>query len=251
MTRTISAALLALVIAVIAISCDRRGSLETRQRELPTFSVDMTLIRNLDNGKNLIEANLERDGISFSGASITVGNIEVPSMGGGLYYVNSAGFPLPAGNNTIDFQSPDDDYSASVDLLMPGDFSTTEVSPRYNIDAGDVFIDWSPSAGADYYVLAVSTRTSNDDGTTPLRLILPTNPSDYMVPDTTFENFAGDVVPGIYYIYLISFNEGFGPYEGIRFSVPEGLPERVIGNPSGLLHYGTVARLDSIIVPII
>ena len=50
--------------------------------------------------------------------------------------------------------------------------------------------------------------------------------SYYGVPDTTFENYAGDPISGIYYIYLIAYNEGFGPYEGIEFQVPEGLSFR-------------------------
>jgi hypothetical protein len=242
---------LATIIAfsVFLSSCDRRGSLDSRQRSTASFSVEMTLIKNLSTGMNQVEAYFERDGIAFSDAIIKVGGVDVPVMGGGLYYMESSTFPLPAGLNTITFDSPDDDYTEEAFIDMPGAFGITLVNPQYNQNADDVIVEWSASDGATNYILAVSTLSSPSDGTVPLRTILPESPARFVVPDTTFEDFAGDPVVGIYYIYLIAYNEGFGPYSGIRFNVPEGLPDRIITDPYGILHYGTVAALDSIIVP--
>jgi len=241
--------LLAFVLLVLAFSCDRRGSLESRQREVPSFTVDMTLIKDLSTGKNQVDAYLERDGAAYSEAIITVGDVIVPVIGGGLYFVESAGFPLPSGLNIIKFESPQDDYTASVSIQIPGNFGITNVSPSYNSNADNVFLEWSASSGASNYLLAVATLDYVNDGTTPLRTILFASTSQYVVPDTTFENFAGDPVPGVYYIYLIAYNEGFGPYSGIKFPVPEGLPEKLISDPVGTIRFGTVAALDSIIVP--
>lgn len=236
-------------ISIFLISCDSRGSLDSRQRDVASFSVEMTLIRNLSTGMNQVEVYFERDGIAFSDAFIEVNGVNVPVIGGGLYYVENSTFPLPAGLNTITFDSPDDDYFKEVSIDMPGAFGITIVNPQYNQNADDVVIEWSDSENASNYILAVSTLSSPADGTVPLRMILPESPTRFVVPDTTFEDFAGDPVAGIYYIYLIGFNEGFGPYSGIRFSVPEGLPDKTIIDPYGILHYGTVAALDSITVP--
>ena len=235
-------------LLILANSCDRRGSLESRHRNTPSFTIDMILIRNLSTGKNQVDAYLERDGAAFSDAVITVGDVNVPVMGGGLYFVESASFPLPSGLNIIKFESTEDEYLATTSIQIPADFGLTNVNPRYNSGADNVFLEWSASGGATNYVLAVATLNV-DDGTTPLRLILPSSTSQYVVPDTTFENFAGDPVPSIYYIYLIAYNEGFGPYSGIKFQVPEGLPEKTIIDPAGTLRFGTVAALDSITVP--
>ncbi|MEE9554431.1 MAG: hypothetical protein V3W18_09060 [candidate division Zixibacteria bacterium] len=238
-----------IILLMIAYSCDRRGSLEPRVRDLPSFAVEMTLIKNLSTGENLVEAYLERDGYAFSDAVITVGDTEVPSQGGGLYFVENSEFPLPAGNNFIKFDSPDDAYVQSVTIEIPGDFEITNVSPSYNSNADEVFVEWSASEGTSNYILAVATLNHGIDGTLPLILTLPPTTTSYFVPDTTFENYAGDPVPATYYIYLIAFNEGFGPYPGIRFPVPEDLPEKVISDPIGVLRFGTVAALDSVVVP--
>jgi hypothetical protein len=131
---------------------------------------------------------------------------------------------------------------------MPDSFAVTTVNPRYNSSADYVTIEWSGADGATGYILAVASEGYYEDGTIPLRMILPANSTVFVVPDTTFEDFYGDPVYAVYYIYLIAFNEGFGPYPGIRFPVPEGLPQRQISDPSGTMQYGTVAPLDSIIV---
>ena len=238
-----------LIIPTLMVSsCDRRGSVRPRVRDLPSFTVEMTLIKNLATGENLTEAYLERDGQAFSDAIITVAGVEIPVQGGGLYYVHNASYPLQSGLNNIVFESPDDDYSKEISIIMPGIFGITGVNPSNNANADFVFVEWSASTNASNYLLAVSTGVA-DDGTTPLRMILPSTAGNYWVPDTTFENYAGDPVPGIYYIYLIAYNEGFGPYEGIEFQVPEGLPEKAILDPVGVLRFGTVAGMDSIVVP--
>jgi len=249
MMRMIRLLLLVFAISILGYSCDRRGSLDSRQRNIPSFTVEMTLIRDISRGRNMVDVYLERDGDAFSDAIITVGNTDVPAIGGGLYFIDSAGFPLPPGLNLIGFESAGDDYFASVSIEMPGDFGITNVFPRYNSNADNVSMEWTASGGASNYLLAVATLNYGADGTSPLRQILPADQSQFVIPDTTFEDFAGDPVAGVYYIYLIAFNEGFGPYDGIRFEVPEGLPQKSISDPAGVLRFGTVAALDSITVP--
>ncbi len=131
---------------------------------------------------------------------------------------------------------------------MPDSFAVTTVNPRYNTNADDVTVRWSGSSGATDYIFAVATNNYYADGTVPLRMIIPASNTVFVVPDTTFENFAGEPGYAVYYIYLIAFNEGFGPYSGIRFPVPDELPRLSISDASGFLQYGTVAPLDSIIV---
>lgn len=249
----IMAARIWIILAVLALpflilSCDTRGSVTTRSRETASFSVDMTVVKDYSVGTNIVEVYFERNGIPFSDAVISLGGWAVPSMGGGLYFVDSPIFPISSGLNEVTFESPDDGYMKSVTFQMPDSFAVTTVNPRYNFNADNVIVRWSESSGATDYIFAVATENYYADGTIPLRKILPASNTIFVVPDTTFEDFAGDPVYAVYYIYLIAFNEGFGPYSGIRFPVPEGLPRRAISDPSGFLQYGTVAPLDSIIV---
>jgi hypothetical protein len=232
----------------LILSCDTRGSVGTRSRETASFSVDMTVVKDYSAGTNVVEIYFDRDGIPFSDATITLEGWAIPSMGGGLYFIDSPVFPIPSGLNQVAFESPDDDYSKNVTFEMPDSFEVITVNPRYNTNADDVTVRWSSSDGATSYILAVATENYYEDGTIPLRRILPAASTVFVVPDTTFEDFAGDPVYAVYYIYLIAFNEGFGPYSGIKFPVPEGLPRREISDPFGFMQYGTTAPLDSIIV---
>lgn len=248
LTARISTILGVLTLPFLIISCDTRGSVASRSRDVPSFSVDMIVVKDYSTGSNIVEIYFNRDGVPFSDAVITMGGWAVPSMGGGLYFVDSPTFPVSAGLNEVTFESPDDGYMKSVTFEMPDSFAVTTVNPRYNFNADDVIVRWSESSGATNYIFAVATENYYEDGTIPLRRILPSGTTQFQVPDTTFEDFAGDPIYAVYYIYLIAFNEGFGPYSGIRFPVPEGLPRRTISDPSGFLQYGTVAPLDSIIV---
>lgn len=239
---------LILALPFIVLSCDTRGSVDTRTRETASFSVDMTVVKDYSAGTNIVEINFDRDGVQFSDAAITLDGRVIPSIGGGLYFVDSPVFPISSGLNLVTFESPDDGYSKSVMFVMPDSFAVTTVSPRNNSNADDVTVRWSVSGGATGYILAVATMDFYADGTIPLREILSAGTTVFVVPDTTFEDAVGDPVYAVYYIYLIAFNEGFGPYSGIRFPLPEGLPQRAISDPSGFMQYGTAAPLDSIIV---
>jgi hypothetical protein len=233
----------------LILSCDRRGSVNTRTRDVPDFSVDFTAVIDYSTGNRIVEVYFERDHVDFSSAVITVGEEQIPSAGGGLYFVESPTFALSGGITEISFQSPEDDYEKSVTITIPDSFAITTVNPWYNFNADDVYLEWSESDGATSYLVAVATDNYYSDGTVPMTAIVSSGSTFFTVPDTTFEDFAGDVVPAVYYIYLIAYNRGFGPYSGIQFPVPEGLPRQFISDPSGYLQYGTVAPLDSIVVP--
>lgn len=239
---------LVLALPFIVLSCDTRGSVDTRTRETASFSVDMTVVKDYSAGTNIVDIYFDRDGVQFSDATITLDGRVIPSIGGGLYSIDSPVFPISSGLNQVTFESPDDGYSKSVTFEMPDSFAVTTVNPRYNSNADDVTVRWSASGGATSYILAVATGDYYEDGTVPLRMILPASNTLFVVPDSTFEDFYGDPIYAVYYIYLIAFNEGFGPYSGIRFPLPEGLPQRAISDPSGFMQYGTTAPLDSIIV---
>lgn len=238
-----------LVLFICALSCDRRGSINTRDRDLPRFSAELTAVVDYSSGNKIVEVTFERDDLPFSSAVITIDDQQIPSAGGGLYFVESPAFPLGGGVKDITFRSQEDDYTRSVVIIMPDSFAVTTVNPWYNYNADDVYVEWSPSEGASNYVLAVATNDYYSDGTIPLTRILSSAVTFFTVPDTTFEDFAGDVVPAVYYIYVIAYNRGFGPFSGIAFPLPQGLPRHAIADPSGFLKYGTVAPLDSIVVP--
>jgi hypothetical protein len=236
----------------VVIGCDRRSS-TSRPRDTVSFSVDMTIVRDLSTGYNSVDITFKRENEPFSEAIITIGTSEVPNSGGGIYFVNDPGFALPAGINEITFESPGDNYMKTVSINIPGNFSIEEVSPRFNVSADPVYVSWSASSGAGRYLLVVATEDYGADGTSPFFATTIAPGSSALVPDTTFRDSIDEIVNGIYYVYVIAFNDGLGPFirQGPDIPMPENLPERFIGDPSGFVRHGTVAPLDSIIVDVL
>ncbi len=239
-----------LVIAGVLLSCDRRTAIN-RTRDPISFGADVTVIKDYSTGMNLADISFTRENAAFSDGIITVGDTEIPNVGGSLYFLQSSLFSLSTGLNEITFESPDDQYLQAISFDLPDSFGVTDITPQINYNADNVFVQWSSSGSATRYILAVATFNYGADGTEPFRKLLAEQDSSYVIPDTTFENASGDIVPGTYYIYLIAFNRGFGPYFDIQFPVPEGLSPRAISDPNGSFIYGTVAPLDSIMVPVI
>lgn len=239
-----------LSIAVMA-GCDRRSS-TTRSKTTPTFSVDMTIIRDLSTGYNSVDITFERNSLPYSEAIITIGTSEVPNSGGGIYYINDPAFVLPAGINEITFESPSDAYMRTVSINIPGNFSIQQVSPRQNISADPVYVSWSASSNASRYLLVVATDDYGANGTMPFYVTV-TGGTSFTVPDTTFRDDLDEIVNGIYHVYVIAFNDGLGTFirHGPNIPMPDDLPERFIGNPAGFVRHGTVAPIDSIIVNIL
>jgi len=228
------------------VSCDRRTS-AARFNEPPVFTSDMTIIKDLSTRLNLIDISLYKDGQPFSGAVVNVGPVTVQNSGGEIYYIRDY-FALPSGFMEISIESENDNYHQVVPLLLPDSFGVNQVSPRNNTNGDNVFVDWSASNNADYYILAVATANFGFDGSIPFDTLLTANHTSLTVPFWVFEDAIGEIVDGVYYIYIIGFNEGFGPYGETRFQIPDDLPVRITANPVGTLKYGTIAPQDSIIV---
>lgn len=249
MTKKTTTILMLMCALALIGGCDRRDSV-SRSRTTPSFSVDLTIVRDLSTGFNSVDISFKREGEPFSDAIIRIGNDTIPNAGGEYYYINAPQFNLPSGAREIFFESPDDNYLESVFINIPGDFEIEEVSPRYNNNATEVYIAWSQASGATNYLLVVATENYAFDGTSPYFAIISVQDRSKRVPETTFEDSIGSIVDAVYYIYVIAFNVGFGQFirEGRTIPMPDNLPERSISDPSGLLRYGTVAPIDSIIV---
>lgn len=220
----------------------------TRSRPEISFSVDMVVVKDLSQRRSVAEAEFRRNGSLFDDAVITVRGSALISEGSGSYFSQSPSLNLSTGVNQLAFISEDDSYHETVAVVLPDSFGTTNVFPRDNHDAQEVLVNWSHSNGVARYLLVVVSRNYPADNTTPFMAVYGSTVNSAIVPDTTFEDSDGFIVNGIYPIYIVAFNQGFGEYDGIPFPLPLGLPQQRISEPSGYLRYGTVAPLDSIIV---
>jgi hypothetical protein len=243
----------ALVISLAAVilfsACDTRNAVN-RSKPPVSFQMELTAVKDLSQSTDLVEIQFRRSGEPFSDALIMVNQDTIQSAGNGIYSASSPLINLFAGSNSVTFESPTDVYSQTIAFELPDAFQITDVTPRYNQDAVDATVQWSHPNRTSGFILAVVSDGYPGDDTAPLSLLLGSSVTSFVVPETTFEDSGGEVIPGIYHIYLIAYNGGFGPYPGISFDLPPGIPTRTIADPSGHLRAGTVAPIDSIIVPL-
>lgn len=231
---------------VLFLSCDRRNSV-TRSKPTPSFSVDLTAVRDVSRGLDVVDVQFSRDGQLFPDAIIKVGETVIPSQGNGRYYAQSPGVRLNTGGNSISFSSPDDNYSQLTSIDIPDTFRVLNINPQYSFGS-NVDLQWSRPSGANHVILVMLGRQYPQSGTPLLQVIFDADVTTYTVLDTMFEDSIGVVVPDTYLLYMAAYNQGFGDYEGLDYPLPHGLPQRRILDPSGFLRYGTVAPIDSIVV---
>jgi hypothetical protein len=232
---------------LVLAGCDRRGSVNRFKPE-PTFTTDITVVRDFVERVSRAEITFFRDGEPIENGAVRLNNMTLSDDGEGAYFITAVPQGIPGGANTITFESSDDEYTKTISLDMPDSFGVTTVNPRDNSGLVDVTVEWSRPGDASLVLLVVVAREYPFNGTSPFIVVQNADANIAIVPDTTFEDSDGLPVDDTYYIYLAAFNEGFGEYEGIPFPLPPGLPQRRILDPSGFARYGTVAPVDSIVV---
>lgn len=240
--------ILVLGILMTLASCDSRKS-PINPPSGATFDVDFTAVRDFSTRHSVVRILFDRNGLGFEDAQITINGIQIPSAGGAIYYLETPNIVMPLGIDSVRFLSHEDTYDEIVEFVMPDSFGVTDINPRFNQGGEDVSIQWSSPAGGTRYALIVQASNWELNDTAPLRVYFDLPTTTFTIPDTTFENSSGILVPDIYYIYLVAFNGGFGSYDGMTFFLPDGIPARHISEPTGSMRYGTVAPRDSIIVP--
>jgi hypothetical protein len=228
--------------------CDSHKAVDATPKV--TFSAEMTILKDLSQGLDIARIDFWRDGDRFDNATIKIGADTVKLYGAGIYFGQTPLLHLLSQNNSISFACTSDAYSKNLTITMPDNFAITNVYPQYNQGVNPVQVDWSNSSRATGFVLTVIARNYGHNGTTPLTTKLASNIHSVQIPFTAFETSSGMAVADIYYIYVVAYNGGFGPYPGMNFPLPSDLPTEAISNPSGHLRVGVVAPVDSVIVPL-
>jgi hypothetical protein len=213
----------------------------------PTFSADITVVKEFVLRESIVEITFSRDGAPVPRGVVQLNNMDVPGTGA-RYAINTTLDKIFRGQNTITFISPDDDYEETVAIGMPDSFGVRNINPRDNSGVVDVIIEWTRPDFASLVLLIVVARDYPINNTNPYMVILNSDITVHTVPYTAFEASSGLPVDDIYYVYLVAFNQGFGEYDGMQSPLPEGLPQRRLSNPAGFARYGVVAPYDSILV---
>jgi hypothetical protein len=240
---------IAFLVVGLFWGCDSHKSVVDNTPQV-TFSAEMTIVKDFSQGLDMARIDFGRNGEAFNSATIKIGADTVRLYGAGIYFAETPLIHLLSQNNTISFACSSDSYMKDLTFIMPGNLAITNVYPRYNQGVNPVQVDWSNSDGASGYVLTVIARNYGHNGTSPLTTKLTSDSHSITIPTTAFETSSGNPVADIYYIYVVAYNGGFGPFPGMKFPLPSNLPAEAISEPNGHIRVGVVAPADSVIVPI-
>jgi hypothetical protein len=108
---------------------------------------------------------------------------------------------------------------------------------------------WKASEKADGYFVSVIGRNADSTGAIPYSSRVDYQQTQFTIPPDAFRDRFSELKADVYLVYIAAYSEGFIPYEGMPFTLPEGLPEVSLSGAEGSFGCGVVAPYDSIIVP--
>ena len=125
---------------------------------------------------------------------------------------------------------------------MPGNFHINTLpltGDTLNPGGAPVPVTWSISLQAFGYVLSVVTPhvTPSPVGHTSLL-----KGREKTIPLDAFRTTQGDLVEGVYEIYVIAYYGSFLEYPGMAIELPEGLPTGNLDDANGTIGAGVVAQ---------
>jgi hypothetical protein len=229
---------------MLFLSCGGKVITRTDSDEFE-FTINGAVVKDMNLGKDIAYFAVLRDGDPFGGAVVTVGTDTLVNQGNGNYYLE--GFPLFGFGETvsINISSPDDDFTLSASVLMPGSFQIKYFTPPIvtSDNAHLVKMYGSASAGANGYFASI-IRPDGSSGHTGL-ISLSEMIEGKLLPRDTFGE-GGDLIEGTYQVYAVSYHSSFLYYQGMEFFLPAGLPSDNISGANGTIGAGVIALSTTI-----
>jgi len=236
-----------LMIAVLlfSFSCGKKPTGPSSKK--PTFTIYGAVVKDMNISKDIADFTVLRNDTLFNGATVKVGNKNIPRTDSGLY---SAEFP----DTTFHVKTAyidsiiitQDTVTITFSFTLPDTFYIKPLQDNDSINAGghSVQVSWTSSANASKYILSLA-----QDTVTGARLFKTTvGSTDTTITPEAFRNTADQLITGDYWIYVVAYNKSFVSYPEIPFALPTGLPADNITGAKGTMGAGVIARKAKIVV---
>jgi len=228
-------------VLIISFSCKKKPINPISEK--PTFTINGVVVKDLnDPAKDIASFTVWRDDVLFNGATVKVGNQNIPNVGSGSYYAELPYNTFQGNTTYIDsITSPQDTVTITFSFTMPDTFSAEIQSDKdtFNVNDFPIIVNWTASGNADGYFISVAKGDTisgaNLDSAT-------TGNTQYTLLLTAFQDVAGNLVTGDYCIYVGAYDKSFVYYPETPFALPAGLPTNNITGAKGTIGAGVIAK---------
>lgn len=234
---------------MISLSCGGKVTTRTPPSEY-RFTINGVVVKDKNLDKDFAYFNIMRDSDPFDGAVVKAGAHTLTSQGNGDYYKEDS--PLFSYGQSVSatFSYSGDDFSTQASLVMPGNFNLNPLSlPGDSLNPGgaEVTVTWGAAAGASGYVLSLVTPNVVPSAVGFNAIV---KGLEKTIPVEAFRTTQGNLVEGVYEVYLVAYYGSFPEFPDITFQLPEGLPTGNISDANGTAGAGVIAAKKRIRVTV-
>jgi len=235
-----------IAILLLGFACEKKPTGPTTQK--PTFTVYGVVVKDMNISKDITYFTVSRNDTLFNAATVKAGNKIIPNSGTGAYYQEFSDTTFHVMTTYIDsiISSPDT-VNITFGFAMPDIFSAS-INPADSVNENGlaVVVTWTTSDSTTAYIISV-VKGDTITGAV-LHKAIVTGPQT-TIPLDAFRKANGDVVSGLYWVYLVAYNKSFVSYPNIPFTLPSNLPANNILGASGTIGAGVIAQKVVIRVP--
>jgi len=234
---------LLVAIFLFSFSCEKKPTGPITHK--PTFTIYGAVVKNLNLSKDIAAFTVSRNDTLYNGATVKVSNKSIPNVGSGVYYKEFSDTTFHMNTAYTDsIISPTDTITITFDFTMPDTFSIhiTPVKDTFRLADFPIHVSWTASNSSNGYIIGV-VKGDTISGAALYSAIVPiSDGTQAVIQASAFENGAGNLVSGYYWIYVVAYNKSLPSYSGVPFTLPAGLPANNISGAQGTIGAGVIAK---------
>ncbi|MFH0931202.1 MAG: hypothetical protein V1890_04635 [Candidatus Zixiibacteriota bacterium] len=214
----------------------------------PTFTIYGAVVKDMNISKDIAAFTVLRNDTLFNGATVKAGNKTILNSGAGLYdslFADTTFHVKTAYTDSI--ISPQDTVTITFRFAMPDIFNVS-INPADSVNENGLAVEvsWTTSDSATGYFISVVKGDAIPEAVLHRAIV---SGSLTTIPQDAFRKPNGDVVSGLYWVYMVAYNKSFVSYPDMPFTLPSGLPANNISGAKGTIGAGVIAEKITIRVP--
>jgi hypothetical protein len=238
-----------IALALLTTLYCSRGEIISYSGQQYQFNIDAVVVWDMNSGEGLVRVTVMEDSSPLAGAQVKINLHSVAESDSGEYSSDDPSYLKLNDSNKLSVIYAPHNLNAQIEFDLPDTLRITALPQRLNPGGESRVVYWKASQKADGYFVSVIGRNATSTGAIPYSSTVEYQQTQFTIPPDAFRDRLSELKADIYLVHVVAYSEGFIPYEGMPFTLPEGLPEATLTGADGSFGCGVVAPYDSIIVP--
>jgi hypothetical protein len=238
-----------IALALLTTLYCSRGEIISYSGQQYQFNIDAVVVWDMNSGEGLVRVTVMEDSSPLAGAQVKINLHSVAESDSGEYSSDDPSYLKLNDSNKLSVIYTPHNLNAQIEFDLPDTLRITALAQRLNPGGASRVVYWKASEKADGYFVSVIGRNAASTGAVPYSSRVDYQQTQFTIPPDAFRDRFSELKADIYLVYVVAYSEGFVSYEGMPFTLPEGLPEASLSGADGSFGGGVVAPYDSVIVP--